>query len=330
MKRCLILTTINSYAETFIERYKAFGLDIIVVGDSKTPKEYKNIPDIIYLDIDDQRKLYRPLADSLPLNSYSRKNIGYLHAIKNSYDFIFETDDDNYPVDNWLATGKPAADIRCEQVLAPRMPNILSLYSKNHIWPRGFPLELVNEKQAVKTVPYTDLDNVYVWQSLVEGDPDVDAVFRLTARDAHIDYTFSDQIHVVCDKDIYTQGNTQATAWLKSDIFHLLYLPCTVSFRFCDILKMYVMQKCLWEYGGYFGYMPAMVYQKRNAHDLMKDFDMELQMYGDVHRLVDILDNESLKGNRGDLYNLYQRLAQEKIVADRELGIVETWLRATE
>ena len=322
------MTTINPYAKTFIENYKAFDLDIIIIGDEKTPREYEDIPGIVYISIDEQRKLYPYLADSIPLNSYSRKNIGYLHAIKNEYDFIFETDDDNYPIDDWLAIGKPTDDILCDKIISPRIPNILSLYSEHHIWPRGFPLELVNETQPIKTEPYTDLGSVYVWQSLVEGNPDVDAIFRLTSPNSHTDYTFSNRQHFVCDKNVYTQGNTQATAWLKSDIFHLLYLPSTVTFRFCDILKMYVMQRCMWEYEGYFGYMPPMVYQKRNSHDLMKDLDLEIHMYKNVHRLIDILDDETLKGNPEDLYTIYQRLAKENIVTYQEPDTVEAWIRA--
>ena len=48
----------------------------------------------------------------------------------------------------------------------------------------------------------------------------------------------------IFEKGIYTQGNTQITCWIKKELFHLLYIPSTVSFRFSDILKMYVAQIC--------------------------------------------------------------------------------------
>ncbi len=36
--------------------------------------------------------------ETTPFNSYNRKNIGYLFAIKNGAKFIYDTDDDNEPL----------------------------------------------------------------------------------------------------------------------------------------------------------------------------------------------------------------------------------------
>ena len=37
------------------------------------------------------------------MNSYARKNIGYLISFKNNCSLILETDDDNYPLDNFIS-----------------------------------------------------------------------------------------------------------------------------------------------------------------------------------------------------------------------------------
>ena len=37
------------------------------------------------------------IANLLPKNHYTRKNLGYLYAIKNGADAIIDTDDDNFP-----------------------------------------------------------------------------------------------------------------------------------------------------------------------------------------------------------------------------------------
>ncbi|ETN70754.1 hypothetical protein NECAME_14556 [Necator americanus] len=37
------------------------------------------------------------IMGSLPYNSYARKNIGYLYAISNGAEWIYDTDDDNKP-----------------------------------------------------------------------------------------------------------------------------------------------------------------------------------------------------------------------------------------
>ena len=55
---------------------------------------------IIILEI--KKKLKFNFSKICPLNSYSRKNIGYLVSIQNGNETIIETDDDNYPKNNFL------------------------------------------------------------------------------------------------------------------------------------------------------------------------------------------------------------------------------------
>ena len=54
-----------------------------------------------------------------------------------------------------------------------------------------------------------------------------------------------------------------------------MYLPAFVSFRFTDILRGYVAQRIMWDYGLRLGFLPPNVFQKRNEHDLMADFRMK-------------------------------------------------------
>ena len=53
-----------------------------------------------------QKKTNLSLANNLPLNSYSRKNVGYLVAIMNGAKNIIETDDDNFPYKSFLNKDK--------------------------------------------------------------------------------------------------------------------------------------------------------------------------------------------------------------------------------
>ena len=50
----------------------------------------------IFLSVNKQNELNLNFSKKCPLNSYARKNIGYLLAFKNNADVIIETDDDNY------------------------------------------------------------------------------------------------------------------------------------------------------------------------------------------------------------------------------------------
>ena len=130
----------------------------------------------------------------------------------------------------------------------------------------------------------------------------------------------------IFEKGIYTQGNTQITCWIKKELFHLLYIPSTVSFRFSDILKMYVAQFCMWKYGYNFAYISPFVYQKRNEHDFMKDFCSEIQMYNNILKLFEIFKTIVLNKNPSDILLVYNKLYEHNIVKKEELDILEKWL----
>ena len=65
-----------------------------VIGDKKGPASYK-LPHTRFYPLAAQQKLPFDLARILPENSYARKNLGYLLAVRNGADCIVETDDDN-------------------------------------------------------------------------------------------------------------------------------------------------------------------------------------------------------------------------------------------
>ena len=326
IKKAIIITTINNYQDTCIEHLlKSTDFEIIVVGDLKTPHDSYNNKNIIYLHPNDNNNSHI-LSKLLPYNHYSRKNIGYLYAIQNGFNYIYDTDDDNYPNENFLnfdveyETIKKKDNFYC--------PNILNLYTDIHIWPRGYPLEYVNEKHDIITHESSQIEisNIGIYQSLSNGEPDVDAIFRLTNQNYNNNIEFKNNKSYIFEKGIYTQGNTQITCWIKKDLFHLLYIPSTVSFRFSDILKMYVAQFCMWKYGYNFAYISPFVHQYRNDHDFMKDFYSETQMYNNILKLFEIFKNVVLNKNPNDILIVYNELYKHNIVKKEELDILQKWL----
>ena len=325
-KKAIIITTINNYKDTCIEDLLKSTTDfvIVVVGDLKTPHESYINKKIIYLHPND--KNLSNLSNVLPYNHYSRKNIGYLYAIKNGFNYIYDTDDDNYPTENFLNFNVQYETIQSKDNFY--CPNILSLYTKFHIWPRGYPLEYINKKQDIITHESNqkDISNIGIYQSLSNGEPDVDAIFRLTNQNYNNNIEFVNNKSYIFEKGIYTQGNTQITCWIKKELFHLLYIPSTVSFRFSDILKMYVAQFCMWRYGYNFAYISPFVHQHRNEHDFMKDFSSEIEMYNNILKLFEIFRNIVLSKNPSDILIVYNELYKHNIVKKEELDILEKWL----
>ena len=327
MKKCIVITTINDYKDTSIEDFLIYDYDLIIVGDLKTPHKSYDNKNIIYIHPEKNLTNYQLFSNKLPFNHYSRKNIGYLYAIKNKYDVIFDTDDDNYPLENF-ENWKTLKDTKI--ITEPKFPNIYSLFTNVHIWPRGFPLELINKSEEIKINDNNIIySNIGIYQSIANDDPDVDAIFRLTNQNYNKNIIFDEDKSFILNKNVYTQGNTQITFWICKELFHLLYIPCTVSFRFCDILKMYIAQKCMWEYNKQLCYISPIVKQKRNDHDLMKDFISEYSMYSSIFNIINrIFEDIKLNGDKEDIIIIYKKLLENNIVKEEEINILQEWINA--
>lgn len=315
----IIITSINSINESIKKIIKLKDYQLVVVGDKKTP-QYKN-DNLVFLDIKSQKKLQFESLKTCPYNSYQRKNIGYLYAISNNAKIIAETDDDNYPLYNWgnVKFEEKQADV----VLFPKICNIYSEYTNKKIWPRGFPLDhiLKNERKKITNKKHV---RVGIWQGLVNGDPDVDAIYRLTLGHK---MKFSNNTSYVLAKNVYCPFNSQNTFWEKS-FFPYLYLPVTVSFRVTDILRGYVAQRCLWEHNAHLGFTGPTMFQDRNKHDFIEDFKSEIPCYVLANKIIDILDNMSLSDNPSDnLIKIYTKLIDNGITKPKEMISLKGWLK---
>lgn len=317
MNRSIVITTIHEKTEA-ISRFQEFkDWNILIIGDKKS-REIPSEGNIDFFSIERQKGLGFGVESALPVNHYSRKNIGYLLSLERNSEIVYDTDDDNLPYDYWKCPEFFSNTILSthEQFL-----NVYQYFSQESIWPRGFPLDLVKNKYSFN--PTEKTSDVAVWQGLADKDPDVDAIFRLLHEDEII---FEEKPPLVLDRGTYCPFNSQNTFW-KSDFLELAYLPSTVTFRFTDILRGYVAQRIMWEKNHFLGFTKATVFQERNEHDLMKDFESEIPCYLDVHKLADTLDSTELSGDVGkDLFLVYESLCRIGIVESEELCILEAWL----
>lgn len=321
-KKCIVLTTVHKATEA-VRKFAHGDYDLIVVGDRKTPDDYHAL-DCVFLDVKAQQKRYPRLSRLLPWNSYARKNLGYLYALQNGCDVIAESDDDTVPYADWGRLEHACS----HAIIAPRYPNVYSLFCDRPIWPRGFPLEkiLAGEEILMESALFEERgDNVFIIQHLVDGDPDVDAIFRLTLGGKDVRFTPG---CVLLDKGVLSPFNTQNTFWVHRLAFPFLYLPATTTFRYCDILRSYVAQYGIWRRGGQLAFASASAFQHRNPHDLIEDFRQELPLYLDFHKTMEALDGVALEGGDDDLYALYHALYKSGGVARNELRLVEEWLKA--
>ena len=323
MKKFIIITSIFEPTKAVKEFAKLKDFQVVVVGDKKSPKNYE-CDNVVFLSAENSYGF--SLEKVLPYNHYCRKMIGYLYAMKQGADIIVETDDDNIPLENF---GFPAFQGEFNYINENSgFVNIYSYFTKQKIWPRGLPLNYIL-KQSPKIQAKQDF-KIGVWQGLADGDPDVDAIYRLT--DNTPCYFDKNQNPIVLKNGTVCPFNTQNTAFIK-DLFPLLYLPATVTFRFTDILKGLVAQPLMWNYGYNLGFTTATVVQERNEHDYMKDFVSEIPCYLDSEKVVNIVQNsiDETKKITENLKNAYNALFRWGGVLEKnELEILDAWIKDCE
>lgn len=321
MKRYVVITSIfyPTDAVSLFSRMQRYKL--IVVGDKKTPKKW-HCDNVDYLSVFKQKKMNFKLAKILPYNHYCRKMLGYLKAIQCGAEYIVDTDDDNIPKNNW---NFPEFENKFNYIADNKgFINIYQLFTKQKIWPRGLPLNLISRQFKLKDGLKIKKCRVGIWQGLADEDPDVDAIYRLISDTP---CSFDKHAPVVLGKGTVSPFNTQNTI-IRKELFALMYLPTYVTFRFTDILRGLVAQPIMWLYGYQLGFTGATVVQKRNPHDYMKDFISEMPMYENCEKVVELVSGAISKDDsiEKNLYNAYAALLKAGIVCDNEIKTLKVWL----
>lgn len=322
MNNYCIITTINKPTKAVEELHKHFGDNLIIVGDKKTPIEwqYKTATFIPY-----SVQSILALSKHIPDNHYARKNMGYLWAFTNNAECIYDTDDDNIPNENWKIR---SPQVEAHESLGDGWFNAYGVVSDENIWPRGLSLRNV-KKVASSGLKKFRISSIQ--QGLADGEPDVDAIWRLVVNKTH---SFSKKKSVYVQPNTWCPFNSQSTWWFPP-AYALLYLPVHATFRMTDIWRSFVAQRCLWELGeGITFHSPSEVFQDRNEHDLLKDFADEVPGYLQNDKIVEILGSLKLKqGQHNVCENLlvcYLALVKHNILPEAEIQSLKTWITCYE
>jgi hypothetical protein len=321
----IVITSISSPTSAVNAFAKIQGVKLIVVGDKKSPPIYE-CQNTTFLSVEAQKSLSYEFVNLLPYNHYCRKMIGYLYAIDNGATLIYETDDDNAPYPDWFIE-----PFEGDWLTTPSDRGFINIYrsfTSQHIWPRGFSLMRILDDTSTLRKEELKLQThrVGIWQGLADGDPDVDAIYRLTNN---VPCIFDKEDSIVLAEGTVCPFNSQNTVF-KKEAFPLLYLPAFVTFRFTDILRGLVAQPVLWAMGYRLGFMRATVYQERNPHHYLKDFESEIPCYLQSENIIEwittvVTSDASIEDN---LHRAYVKLLQQKIIVEDEMNLLEAWLKS--
>ena len=335
---------------------------LVIAGDTKGPDSFdlSVVPgfeagQLTFLGIEEQLSSGFRLAELLPTKHYARKNVGYLQAIRAGATCIYETDDDNRPLDSWVPRSEHIANpviVKSAEVGSKKggdsleIPergspllhrsnwvNVYRHFSDQNIWPRGLPLDQIHTPidvllQRIPMAGEPDRIHAPIQQGLADGAPDVDAIWRLVLDR---EFCFERRESVLVPPGQWCPFNTQSTWWWPV-VYPLLYVPSYCSFRMCDIWKSFIAQRCLWELGLGVVFHASEVWQERNVHNLLRDFNDEIPGYQQNDRIAEILEATSLRPGienvAANLKTCYATLIHHEIFLAKEMELVEAWLEA--
>lgn len=177
IRKFIVTTTVNPPTDA-VRKFDALAdWKLIVVGDQRTPSDYR-LDKGIYLSPSDQERLAPELSSLIGWNCIQRRNLGFVMALDLGADLVATIDDDNIPYDNW------GADLFVGQTVTLPIYEAdngcfdpIGVTEHNHLWHRGYPLQLLRSRDAsrceVKPAQFDIQANFW------DGDPDIDAVGRL-------------------------------------------------------------------------------------------------------------------------------------------------------
>ncbi len=324
-RAALVVTSIsapNRILKSLAEGARQHQIPFYLIGDSKSPADFC-LPGCEFYSLESQTQLEFQYARVVPARHYSRKNIGYLLAVSAGAEVIIETDDDNHPTREFW--GQSDRRIRSPRLQNAGWVNAYRYFSDGLIWPRGFPLQYIKAEQPLYEALSTEDCDCPIQQGLADGDPDVDAIYRLILP---LQISFRRDRHIAFGQGSWTPFNSQNTRWW-ADTFPLMYLPTYCSFRMTDIWRSFVAQRIAGENGWSVLFHGPTVWQERNEHKLMLDFAEEIPGYLENEKICRTL--EALPVRKGiqhlsdNLLLCYEALVRLRVIDLKELALVEAW-----
>jgi hypothetical protein len=301
------------------------GWSAIVVGDKKTPLGW-SCPGMHYLSLSDQHDYFGKLSQRLPTNHYARKNLAYLYAMERGAEVIIDLDDDIVPTPSFPKEFQSTTAGK----LVSHPSGWINIYrhftDSRTIWPRGLPLWRIPTKGTVASTE--KMERCYVQQYLSDGDPDVDAIYRML-RPTGFEFK-PNQLPVVLSQSTWSPFNSQNTVFLQP-AFSLLYLPSSVNFRLTDIWRSFVAQAAMQRAKMSLSFHGPTTVQKRNPHSLYKDFLQEIPGYRHNHQIQNLLQRV-VENTQSDvpfadlLITLWRSLRDSGFVSEAELEIFSLWM----
>tara|TARA_Y100000590_G_scaffold461154_1_gene622093 strand:- start:2353 stop:3273 length:921 start_codon:yes stop_codon:yes gene_type:complete len=278
-------TTINKPTSALRKFSSNKNFKLIVALDKKSKKF--NLKNTITLSTNYQEKKWPRLSKLIGWNCIQRRNFAILEALERGAEIIALIDDDNIPYRSWFTEILVNKTIKAWKIQTNKKAfDPIGYTNRKDLWHRGFPLELINNRKY-KKIGKKKI-SPHIQASFWNSEPDVDAVARLTKNTK----SKFDKKYFPFFSNIISPFNSQNTL-ISRKVFNDYFLFPHVG-RMDDIWASYYVTSKKYKVV----YANPTVYQKRNYHNYMKDFKMEIIGYRNNLNLI-----ESLYKNPENIYN---------------------------
>ena len=334
MKTILITTTI--YVPTVLRRYREIDPDVffIITGDEKTPHDavesfVRELGNAVYIGVAEQKMLGYGSSEIIGWNKIMRRNIALLEAIKLKPDIIVTIDDDNLPLDNdyfetfSAVVGKPFSGLMASSETG--WFNV-GEFLVPPVYHRGYSYDRRELKNEFRMLPVQD-KKVGIAAGLWLGDPDIDAMERIT--NAPIVMQVSDVLRngIIVDNALYAPVNSQNTAFV-AELAPLMMVLVGVG-RYDDIWASYIAERVLRTLDYHVHYGRPFVWQERNPQNSWKNLRDELFGMEYTPRFCEDLDRIELpEGTVLDkLESIYKGLLSASYLPEIVLELGAAWCK---
>jgi hypothetical protein len=303
MKKFIVSTTINPPTEAIKRFDNLKDWHLIVSGDLKTPSNYK-LTNGTYIGPKDQEKISKKLSNLIGWNCIQRRNFAMIVAYKQGADVIATIDDDNVPFSNWGKNLLIEKKVKANKYITSEVAfDPISVTNYKHLWHRGFPLQILKNKNKNKDIKKVNSD-FDIQADFWNGDPDIDALCRMEHAP---ECKFQTSVFPFTSNKM-SPFNSQNTYLKRKVIKHYFLFPHIG--RMDDIWASYYVEAK----GFKVLYNKPSVYQQRNAHDLTKDMKKEYMGYENNLNLIKALKKNPnnikrfLPKKSWEAFKLYQQI----------------------
>lgn len=335
----IVMTTINPPKRNLNKLLKLpEPWKIVVIGDNQTNytkwQKFKNSTKLIYLSVEDQLKLGYNTTKFIPLNSYTRKNIGYLYAIQKGANEIYDIDDNIKLFNNFFIN----VYVNKYTVYAENndsvMINPYDYFGKPSMWPRGFRLKDIEKKFDNKFYRIlssrTNLNHL-IYQGLLNIEPDIDSIYSQTRiiKKKPVTQKFTYAGNLMYLPGNFVPINSKNTRYLYN-IFPSLALPISVPKRVNDIWRGYIMQRYAWIYNGTVIFQHACAEHRRNHHKDNSNFIKEKDLYFKLDTILNALNidvDNNIKHPSEFLIKLIEILVEKGILREKDLNMYKAFIQ---